>query len=120
MFAESSVGVKNGILIGFYFIANYNTKKSVSASISFPKGVAFHGASAEWIMERTEVGGTFTRPLPYYVGAYTDDAYAGRAGSNKGVSYTSQANQNIEMVQGNPVLSSATEQDGRFHVVRMG
>jgi hypothetical protein len=46
IYAYSSVGKKNGVTTGFYFIANYNTKKSVSASLPIPKNTNFSGAHA--------------------------------------------------------------------------
>jgi Peptidase A4 family len=112
IYAYSAVGTKNGVITGFYYIANYNTRKAVSASLSIPKNTQFWGQSAEWIVERTEVNGSFTNPLPFYAYSYMDIAYAYRNGSNHPINYTSQANENITMVQGSTSLSRSYEQDG--------
>ena len=111
IYAYSAVGVKSGKITGFYYIANYNTKKAVSTSLTIPAKTTFSGQSAEWIVERTEVGGSFTNPLPYYADAYMDDAYAYRSGSTKAIAYTSEANEDIVMAQSSTSLSDATEQD---------
>ena len=110
--AYSEVGTKNGVTTGFYYIANFNTNKSVSTSLAMPKGDVFSGLSAEWIFERTEVGGTFQHPLPYYAYAYMDDAWAYRTGSKSKIDYLSEANENITMVgETGTKLSDAYEQD---------
>src|SRR5262249_30753119 len=112
IYAYSAVGTKNGVITGFYYIANYNTRKAVSASLSIPKNTQFSGKSAEWIVERTEVNGSFTNPLPYYAYSYLDNAFAYRNGSpNHAIAYTAQANQNITMVQGSTSLSRSYKQD---------
>jgi hypothetical protein len=111
IYAYSAVGVKNGAITGLYYIANYNTKKAVSASLTIPPKTTYAGQSAEWIVERTEVGGSFTNPLPNYADAYMDDAYAYRSGSSHAIAYTSEANENIVMAQSGTSLSDATEQD---------
>ena len=100
IYAYSSVGKKNGVVTGFYYIANYNTKKSVSASLPLPKNTKFSGLTTEWILERTEVNGTFSRPLPFYARAYMDNAVAYRSGSNRAINYTSEANRDIAIDQG--------------------
>lgn len=111
IYAYSAVGTKDDVITGFYYIANYNTKKAISASIQIPPKTTYSGQSAEWIVERTEVGGSFTNPLPYYADAYMDDAYAYRGTSNHAIDYTSEANENIVMAQSGTSLSDATEQD---------
>ena len=111
IYAYSAVGVKSGKITGFYYIANYNTRKAVSASITIPPKTTFSGKSAEWIVERTEVNGSFTNPLPDYAFAYMDDAYAYRSGSTHIIDYTSEANENIVMKQGSTSLSKSHEQD---------
>ncbi|HEY5254695.1 MAG TPA: G1 family glutamic endopeptidase [Acidobacteriaceae bacterium] len=111
IYAYSSVGVKSGKTTGFYYIANYNTKKAISTSLTIPPKTTFSGLSAEWIVERTEVGGSFTNPLPNYADAYMDDAYAYRSGSSHAIDYTSEANEDIVMAQSGTSLSDATEQD---------
>jgi Peptidase A4 family len=113
IYAYSSVGKKNGVTTGFYFIADYNTRKSVSASLSIPKNTKFSGLTAEWIMERTQVNGSFNRPLPFYARGYMDNAYAYRTGSNRAINFTSEANENITMVQGTKPLSKSYVQDAQ-------
>jgi hypothetical protein len=111
IYAYSAVGTKSGKITGFYYIANYNTKKAISASLAIPPKTTFSGKSAEWIVERTEVGGSFTNPLPDYADAYMDNAFAYRSGSSHAISYTSESNENIVMAQGSTKLSDSTEQD---------
>jgi hypothetical protein len=111
IYAYSSVGKKNGVVTGFYYIANYNTKKSVSTSLPLPKNTKFSGLTAEWIIERTEVNGTFSRPLPFFARAYMDNAYAYRSGSNRAINYGSEANESITMIEGNTPLSKAHVED---------
>jgi hypothetical protein len=111
IYAYSAFGVKNGVETGYYYLANYNTRKGFSTTLPLPKGIAYHGASAEWIMERAQVNGSFNNPPPDYAYAYMDDAFAYRAGSNRAIAYTSEANQNIVMVQGSTSLSKSYEQD---------
>ena len=111
IYATSSVGVKDGVITGFYYIGNYNTKLALSASLKIPPKTTFSGKSAEWIVERTEVSGSFTNPLPYYADAYMDDAYAYRSGSSHSIDYTSEANEDIVMSQSGTALSDATAQD---------
>ncbi len=108
---HSAVGVKSGKIVGLYYIANLNTKKAVSASINIPAKTTFSGQSAEWIVERTEVGGSFSNPLPYYARSYMNDAVAYRSGSSHAIDYTSEANENIVMAQGSTKLSQSVEQD---------
>jgi hypothetical protein len=111
IYAYSAVEVKSGKITGVYYIANYNTKKAISASLVIPPKTTFSGQSAEWIVERTEVGGSFTNPLPNYADAYMDDAYAYRSGSSHAIPYTSESNEDIVMAQSGTSLSDATEQD---------
>lgn len=108
IYATSSF--KNGK--GVYFVSNFNTNKSFSASLSVPKGAKFSGLSVEWIIERTEVGGSFSNPLPHYAYAYMDDAWAYRSGSASKVTYLDGDSENIVMEQGGTKLSKAYEQDG--------
>lgn len=110
--AYSTVGTKNGKLYGIYYIVNYNTNKAVSASLVMPSGDKYVGATAEWIVERTEVGGSFANPMPHYANAYMNDAVAFRVGSSHAYSYSSGANQNITMKASNGhTLSKASQQD---------
>jgi len=111
IYAYSAVAVKSGKIEGVYYMANYNTKKAVSATITIPPKTTFSGLSAEWIVERTEVNGSFSNPLPFYAFAYMDDAWAYRSGSTHAIDYTAEANENIVMVQGSTQLSKSYEQD---------
>ncbi|WP_348262571.1 G1 family endopeptidase [Telmatobacter sp. DSM 110680] len=111
IYAYSAVAVQSGKIVGVYYLANYNTKKAVSATIAIPPKTTFSGLSAEWIVERTEVNGSFTNPLPNYAYAYMDDAWAYRSGSSHAIDYTAEANENIVMVQGTTQLSKSFEQD---------
>jgi hypothetical protein len=111
IYAYSAVGTRNGKIVGLYYIANYNTRKSVSASLAMPKGDTFSGKSAEWIMERTQVNGSFHNSMPFYAFAYMDNAFAYRAGSNRAIAYSSQTNQNIGMYEGSTELSRSYAQD---------
>ena len=109
--AYSSMTEKSGVVYGSYYMANYNTGKAVSTSLKIPPNTKFSGLSAEWIVERTEVNGSFSNPLPFYAYTYMDNAFAWRNGSSTAISYLSKANQNIEMYQGNTALSKAYSQD---------
>jgi hypothetical protein len=111
IYAYSAVGTKNGVINGLYYLANFNTRKAVSASLAIPPKTAFSGQSAEWIVERTEINGNFNNPLPFYADAFMSDAYAYRNGSNTKITYASEANQNIVMKQGSTSLSEAVAQD---------
>jgi hypothetical protein len=112
IYATSSVSTKNGVVTASYFIANYNTRKSVSTSLRIPKNTKFSGLTTEWILERTEVNGSFNRPLPFYARAYMDNAVAYRSGSARAINFTSETNENITMVQGTTPLSKSHTQDG--------
>lgn len=109
--AYSWVSEKSGVIYGNYYLANYNTGKSVSTSLKIPPKTTYAGATTEWIVERTEVNGSFTNPLPFYAYTYMDNAYAWRNGSNTAIPFGSEANQNIEMFQGSTALSKAYAQD---------
>jgi len=109
--AYSWVTSSGGVVKGNYYLYNANTKLSVSTSLTIPPNTSFSGKSVEWIVERTEVGGSFTNPLPYYAFSYMDNAFAFLNGSTHAYTYTNFANENITMVQGSTKLSKAYEQD---------
>ena len=109
--AYSWVTEKSGVVYGNYYLANYNTGKTVSTSLTIPPKTSYSGLSAEWIVERTEVNGSFSNPLPFYAYTYMDDAFAWRNGSSTAIPYLSKANQNIEMYQNSTALSKAYSQD---------
>jgi len=111
LYAYSEVVVPtSGTTYGKYYIANYNTRLAASATINLPSSVSYHGESAEWIVERTQVNGSFENPMPRYGHAYMDAAYAYRT-TGGGICYLCEANQNITMVNGSDNLSSVGEQD---------
>jgi len=93
-----------GVVTGHYFLSNLNTKISGSTSLPIPKGTKFYGKSAEWIVERTEVNGSFTSPIPFFAGSFMGGAYAFR-NSSTAIPYWNQANQNITMEQSGTKLS---------------
>jgi hypothetical protein len=96
--ATSSVVIKGGKTYGVFFLTNFNTKQSFSGQLLMPSGDSWAGQSAEWIVERTEVGGTFENPMPNYGLAYMDNAWAYRVGSARKITYLSEPNENITMV----------------------
>jgi hypothetical protein len=103
-----------GVVKGNYYLANFNTKVAGSTSLKIPPNTKFSGKSAEWIVERTEVNGSFENPLPFYAFAYMDNAFAFRGTSTKTIDYSKEATQNIYMVQSptsSTHLSKAYEQD---------
>ncbi len=110
--AYSEVGTKSGKLYGLYYLVNYNTGKSFSGSLVMPSGDKYVGATAEWIVERTQVNGSFQNPMPHYANAYMNNAVAYRVGSSHAYTYTSGANQKITMKSSSGhTLSTAIEQD---------
>lgn len=109
--AYSEKEVVGGKVTGLYFIANFSTNQHASASLTIPPGTTFSGKSAEWIVERTEVNGSFMNPLPFYAYTYMDDAWAFKSGSNNKILYVTSPNQNIRMYQGATLLSNAYGQD---------
>jgi hypothetical protein len=101
---------KSGVVYASFYMANINTQKAVSGTLEIPSGAKFSGLSAEWIVERTEVNGSFTNPLPFYAYAYMDDAIAWR-GSIKSspsgpINFSKEANQNICMSSGTKCKAS--------------
>ena len=109
--AIAEEAVVGGKVTGKYFVTNFSTNKSVSLSLTIPPKTSFSGKSAEWIVERTDVNGSFMNPLPFYAYTYMDDAWAYKSGSNTKILYVTSPNQNIRMFQGADELSSAFTQD---------
>ncbi len=96
---------------GNYYLANLNTKKSGSTSLKIPSGTKFVGKSAEWIVERTEVNGSFQNPLPFYADSWMGYSYAFR-NSSTAIPFKNQANQNITMENSSSAaLSTVTALD---------
>ena len=106
IYAQTWESEKSGVVYGNYIVSNLNSGQHVSASLKIPAGQHYLGQTAEWIVERTDVNGSFNNPMPDYAFAYMDDAYAVRS-NNKQVSVSS-ANQNIAMAQGSTKLSEVT------------
>lgn len=97
--AYSEAVVISGVIYGKYYIVNYSTNKAVSTSLKIPPKTSFSGKSAEWVVERTEVNGSFTNPLPRYAYTYMDNAYALITTSSTPILYSHQPNENITMIQ---------------------
>lgn len=109
--AITEKAVVGGKVTGKYFLTNFSTGKSVSVSLTIPPKTSFSGKSAEWIVERTEVNGSFMNPLPRYAYTYMDDAWAYNTSSSSAILYSHQPNENIRMYQGSTLLSNAYGQD---------
>lgn len=109
--AVSQEAVISGKVTGEYTVVNFSTNKRVSLKLTIPPKTSFSGKSAEWIVERTDVNGSFMNPLPFYAFTYMDDAWAYKAGSANKILYVTAPNQNIRMFQGADELSFAYTQD---------
>jgi hypothetical protein len=81
IYASTQYVVTSGKASAHFNLVNLNTKQNVSTSIAFPSTLKFTGQSAEWVVERTEVNGSFEHPMPRYGVAFMSAAYAQRAGS---------------------------------------
>jgi hypothetical protein len=82
IYASTEYKVVNGKASAYFYMTNFNTVKSISVTIAFPTTLKYTGQSAEWVVERTEVNGSFENPLPNYGIAFMDVAYAVRTGSS--------------------------------------
>jgi hypothetical protein len=82
IYATTEYKVVNGKAEAYFYMTNFNTVKSISVTIAFPTTLKYTGQSAEWVVERTEVNGSFENPLPNYGIAFMDVAYAVRTGSS--------------------------------------
>jgi len=60
---------------GHAYLVNYNTNQYVTINFSAPPGTHLVGNSAEWIVERPSIGGTYAT-LANYISDYFSDAYA--------------------------------------------
>jgi hypothetical protein len=76
--ATTAYEIVDGKPVAYFYLANLNTNKSISTTIAFPKTLTFTGQSAEWVVERTQVGGTFEHPLPRYGQAFMSTAFVFR------------------------------------------
>jgi hypothetical protein len=85
-----------GVVTGHYYMANINTRKSGSTTLQIPSGTKYHGNSAEWIVERTEVNGSFSNPLPFYGNSWMGYSFAYRD-SNTAIPAMNEVNQSITM-----------------------
>ena len=80
IYTTTSYVVTGGKATAQFTVANFNTNKNVSTSIAFPTTLNFTGQSAEWVVERTEVNGSFENPMPRYGLAFFSAAYAQKGG----------------------------------------
>lgn len=60
---------------GYAYLVNYNTNQSVEIGFKAPSGTSLKGNSAEWIVERPEIGGALAT-LTNYISDYFSDGYA--------------------------------------------
>ncbi len=81
IYAATEYKVVSGKAYAYFYMTNFNTVKSISTSIAFPKTLKFTGRSAEWVVERTQVGGSYEKPMPNYGIGFMSAAYAQRTGS---------------------------------------
>jgi hypothetical protein len=82
IYATTEYKVVNGKAYAYFSIANLTTVKSISTSIAFPTTLKYTGQTAEWVLERTEVNGSFENPLPNFGVLFMSTAYAARSGSS--------------------------------------
>jgi hypothetical protein len=82
IYATTEYKVVNGKAYAYFSIANLTTVKSISTSIAFPTTLKYTGQTAEWVLERTEVNGSFENPLPNFGVLFMSTAYAARGGSS--------------------------------------
>jgi len=82
IFTITQYVVTGGKAVAQFTVADLNTNKNVSTSIAFPANLKFTGTSAEWVVERTEVNGTFENPMPRYGLAFFSSAYAEKGSSS--------------------------------------
>jgi len=81
IYTTTSYVVTGGKAYAQFTVANFNTNKNVSTKIAFPTSLTFTGQSAEWVVERTQVNGSFENPMPRYGLAFFSAAYAQIGGS---------------------------------------
>jgi len=60
---------------GHAYLVNYNTNQYVIINFSAPPGTQLIGNSAEWVVERPTIGGSYAT-LANYISDYFSDAYA--------------------------------------------
>jgi hypothetical protein len=82
IYAATQYRIVNGKAYAYFYMTNFNTNTNVSTSIAFPTTLKYTGQTAEWVVERTEFGGTFEHDMPNYGLAFMSDAYAFRSGSS--------------------------------------
>jgi len=82
IYASTEYKVVDGKASAYFYMTNFNTVTSISVTIAFPTTLKYTGQSAEWVVERTQVNGSFENPLPNYGIAFMDVAYAVRTGSS--------------------------------------
>ena len=81
VYAATEYKIVSGKKYAYFYMTNFNTVKSISVSIAFPSNLKFTGQSAEWVVERTDVDGSFEHPMPNYGIGFMSAAYASRTGS---------------------------------------
>jgi hypothetical protein len=82
IYAVTEYKVVNGKASAFFYMSNLNTVKNISVSIAFPTDLKYTGQTAEWVVERTDVNGSFENPMPNYGLGFMSAAYASRTGSS--------------------------------------
>src|SRR5579862_2608766 len=82
IYASTQYAVVSGKPTAKFTVTNLNTQKTVSTSIAFPSSLKYTGQSAEWVVERSEINGSFENPMPRYGIAFMSAAYAQRPGSS--------------------------------------
>ena len=95
---------------GYFFMENLTTGHSVSLSTAIPKGVTFHGNSAEWVMERPAVNNNLT-DLADYRTANMSSAYMLRNGGTF-MAYSAANNFQITMVDSSKTKLSTASPTG--------
>jgi hypothetical protein len=87
IYASTQYAVVDGTAYAYFYMSNANTNQNVSVRIAFPTNLTFTGQSAEWVVERTQVDGTFEHPMPRYGEAFMSTAYAYRTATGTSVLY---------------------------------
>jgi hypothetical protein len=82
IYAATEYKVVAGKKYAYFYMTNFNTVKSIAVAIAFPSALKFTGQSAEWVVERAEVDGSFEHPMPNYGLGFMSAAYASHTGSS--------------------------------------
>jgi hypothetical protein len=81
IYASTAYKIVSGKKVAVFFMTNFNTAKSISVTMAFPSTLKYTGQTAEWVVERTDVNGSFEHPMPNYGLGFMSAAYASRTGS---------------------------------------